>query len=211
MKPSLLLAAALVAAPPVTSDQLAAELVDYHAHRVDIAHRHETEEARVERIRWIADGAIAACDSEPLDEKLGWTRTRCIALVSTTAKWESALARDVHAGEKLGSAGERCLVQLHRSISNVPDPRYRVTPEELARTTGLDAESTARCLRAGVRTLGWHIHRCRLHADDFTAPARVFDAYHRAAPCDQYALSGMPAERARSYRALLAKLEARNP
>jgi hypothetical protein len=98
-------------------------------------------------------------------------------------------------------------LQLHRLVSAVPDPKYRVTPEELAATVGLSAEATAHCALAGVRTFAWQIHRCRLRGDNFTSAAAAFSLYHHPDANCEYVLSGMPAARARSYRALLSKLK----
>ena len=188
------------------SDKLYDDLLVYHEGRVDLTHRHETEEQRQERIRWIADGIPQACAEFPLDEKLGWTLEQCVALEGALAKWESGLVKEVHSGDKRGPAGERCLVQLHRLVSAVPDPKYRVTPEELAATTGLSAEATERCALAGVKTLAWQIHRCRLKANDFVAPAAAYSLYHHPDEHCEYVLTKMNTDRARSYRALLTKL-----
>lgn len=189
------------------SNRLYDDLIVYHEGRVDLTHRHETEEQRQERIRWIADAIPKACAEFPFDTKLGWTIKQCVALVGAGAKWESGLVREVQSGDKRGPAGERCLLQLHRLVSAVPDPKYRVTPEELAATVGLSAEATERCALAGVKTFAWQIHRCRLRADSFTAPAAAFSLYHHPTTNCDYTLSGMPAARARSYRALLTKLK----
>jgi hypothetical protein len=137
---------------------------------------------------------------------MGWTFEQCVALVGAGAKWESGLVREVHSGDRRGPAGERCLLQLHRLVSAVPDPKYRVTPEELAATVGLSAEATYHCALAGVKTFAWQIHRCRIHGNEFTAAAAAFSLYHHPSTNCEYVLSGMPAMRAKSYRALLAKL-----
>jgi hypothetical protein len=186
------------------SSKLYDDLLAYHAGRVDLPHRHETEEQRQERIRWIADAIPQACADFPFD--MGWTFEQCVALVSAGAKWESGLLKEVHAGDRRGPAGERCLLQLHRLVSAVPDPKYRVTPEELAATVGLSAEATYHCALAGVKTFAWQIHRCRIHGNEFTAAAAAFSLYHHPSTNCEYVLSGMPAMRAKSYRALLAKL-----
>jgi len=189
------------------SDKLYAELLEYHAGRVDLTHRHETEEERQERIRWIADAIPKACVEIPFDAQLGWTFEKCVALGTTTAKWESGLVREVHAGTKRGPSGERCLFQLHRLVSAVPDPKYRVTPEELALTVGLSLEATERCAVAGIKTLGWHIHRCGFRADDYLAPAYIFAQYHLPSNTHCRVLpTRMNSLRASSYRHLLAKL-----
>jgi hypothetical protein len=60
-----------------------------------------------------------------------------------------------------------------------------------------------------VKTLGWHIHRCRLRGDDFVAPAEVFAEFHHPSPVCAATLTKMNSDRARSYRALLARLETR--
>jgi hypothetical protein len=189
------------------ADRLYEQLVRYHAARIDVAHRHETEEERVQRIRWVADAVPAACVAFPLDPKLGWTFEQCVAMAATMAQWESALAKEVHAGTKTGPAGELCLFQLHRNISSVPDERYRVTVEERLATVGLDAEATYRCAFAGVRTIAWQVHRCRLRAGDFTSAAAAFSLYHHPDEHCDYVLSGMPAKRAASYRHLLERIK----
>jgi hypothetical protein len=201
------LAAPLALSAPVTSARLAAELVTYHEHRVDIAHRHETEESRLERLRWLADGIIAGCTAEPFDVKLGWTFNQCVALATTAAEWESGLMVEVESGALRGPAGELGPWQLHRFVSAVPNPKYRVTPEELAASVGLSAETAALAARLGVRTLGWHVHRCRLRGTDFVAPAELFAEYHRPSVNCTATLTKMNSDRARSYRALLARLE----
>lgn len=206
----LILAAVTAVAPPLTEDRLTALLADYHVHRVDSAHRvGETEAERLERMRRLASGLLSACDAvfpALVDSRLGWDRTRCVALGAATIEWESGLLLEVHSGKRLGPAGERCVFQLHRKVSAVPDPRYRVTAEDLARVNGVDAESTDLCTLSGVKTIAWQIHRCGLRADDFAAPAKLFSLYHHPRLCDDYVLSGMPAQRARTYRWIDARL-----
>ena len=71
----------------VIADKLYDDLLAYHAWRVDSAHRHETEEARQERIRWVSDGIPRACadNADLFDTKLGWTFTQCVAFGATMA------------------------------------------------------------------------------------------------------------------------------
>lgn len=212
---ALLLAVATLAAVPssastVTPERLAGELESYFKIRVDSTHRHETPEETTARMLQIATGAVDACTSQIAlfdPQKLGWTENKCIALVTTAAKWESGLIKETHAGTHRGPAGERCLVQLHRLVSAIPNPIYRITPEELAATTGLDDEATHACMHEGVKALAWQIHRCGYRADDFLAPVKTFSQYHHPRACDDYVLSGMPAWRAASFRSLLKKIE----
>lgn len=209
----LLLTLALVGSlgtPDVSgiSDKLYDDLLAYHEGRVDLTHRHETEEQRQERIRWIADGIPRACveNADLFDTRLGWTFKQCVAFGATMTKFESGLVKEVQEGTRRGPAGEICLFQLHRLISAVPDPKYRVTPEELAATVGLDAEAAYHCAYAGVKTIAWQIHRCGLRADSFTAPAEMFAEYHRPSQSCNATLTRMDSLRASGYRALLTKL-----
>lgn len=206
----LVLLVATIAAAPQASvpDRLAEILIKYHGQRVDSAHIHknENEEERQARIRIVAEQIDIACNEHPFDVSLGWTHVQCDALASAAAQWESGLLEDVHSGAKRGPAGERCLFQLHRYVSAVPNPKYRVTPEELVATTGTGVEATHTCAVAGVKTLGWQIHRCRLRAGDFVSAAAAFSLYHHPTVNCEYVLSGMPAARARSYRGIEARL-----
>jgi len=204
---AFVIAAIAVRPPDVTVERLYDELLAYHSERVHVPYRHEDEESRRERMHWIAEGVVAACRSEPLDETLGWTFNKCVALGTTAAKWESGLVLEVHSGARRGPSGERCLFQLHRLVSAVPDPRYRVTPEELAATTGLTPEATTRCAVAGVRTLAWHVHRCRFRADDYLSPAFIFAQYHMPSLRCRVIPTRMNSIRASSYRHLLTELE----
>lgn len=192
---------------PSVADKLYDDLLAYHAGRVNPAHRHETEEQRQERIRWIADAIPKACAEFPFDVKLGWTLEQCVALTSTAAKWESGLIVEVHAGTRKGPSGELCLLQLHRLIAAVPDARYKVTQEERLATVGLGKEATYRCALAGVKTIAWHIHRCRLRADDLLSPSILFEQYHRPTTYCKPDFGAMSSRRALSYRALLAKIK----
>ena len=201
---------ALAAVPAaISSCDLYDSLLAYHEKRVPVHMRHEDEPARQERIRWIAESIIKACADFPLDEKLGWTSNQCIALAATMAKWESGLTRAVHEGSKKGPSGELCLFQIHRGVTQVPDPLYRTTEAERLETVGLSAEATDRCALAGVKDIAWQIHRCGMRAGDALSPARMFEQYHWPDPSCTYKLDPMSMARSRSYHTLLTQLVAR--
>lgn len=200
-----LFAAIVFDAPP---DMVALELWNYHTHRVDVAHRHgETEDARIERMHDISIGVEHACRAEPLEAKLGWRHNDCVALAVTMAEWESGLMVEVQSGEKRGPSGEVGLWQFHRLATTVPDPKYRVTSEDLTAMVGLSLEATARQALGGVRTIGWQIHRCKLRKADAWAAATVFAEYHLPRwPCPVPYGDEMSAHRAAHYRNLVGRL-----
>jgi len=207
--PGLLLVPFLIAAVAVdvTPETLSGFLSSYYEKRVEQNYRHETAEESAERMGWIANGITEACTEFPFDSKLGWTFNKCVAISTTFALWESGLIKEVHEGTKKGPAGELCLFQLHRFIRMVPDPVYRVTEEERQATVGLSREATHKCAFAGVKTIAWHIHRCRLRGGDILSPSILFEQYHRPkTPCAPD-FGTMSSRRASSYRALLYKLE----
>lgn len=188
---------------------LFALLRSYYDTRVPVRYRTETEEVLDARLMNIATALDSACKSHPFDAKLGWNYASCIALAATTAKWESGLLEDVHSGKKRGPSGERCLFQIHRAVVSVPDAKYRVTAGELEQTTGTDEAATIVCVIGGVKTLGWHIHRCRIRYEDggrYPA-ARVFAEYHHPYALCGAPIDGMSMARASGYQAMLHKVQ----
>jgi hypothetical protein len=192
----------------VQADALSEELFRYHTHRVDVAHRHgETEGARKERMRWIGDGIVAACETVPLERKLGWRPLDCVALAAIMAEWESGLMIQVQSGEKRGPAGEIGLWQLHRFVSAVPNASYRVSPQDLKDMVGLSPVATVLQALGGVKTIGWHVHRCQLHRSDVWTVARIFAEYHHPSVKCNAVVDTMSMQRSASYRNLLHRLE----
>ena len=182
----------------------------YYDTRVPLRYRHETEEAKDARLMDLATALVSECKKHPLDARLGWTLESCVALGATTAKWESGLLQDVHSGKRVGPSGERCLFQLHQGGVSVPDARYRVTHEEWLELTGTGPEATARCVAAGVKTLGWHIHRCSIHfegGDRFPA-AELFAEYHVPDVNCHRMPNAMNMARANGYATLLKEIRA---
>lgn len=180
-------------------------LFNYYLSRVPEHLRHETNDEALARITTISYAIGRACQEHPIP---GWPIEGCVALAGTAAKWESGLTREVHAGAKLGPSGELCLFQIHPdALAN--DPAYRVTREEWNTLGGIDVEATVRCATAGVKTLGYHVHRCRIGFENggWIAAARVFSEYHLPSTACHAAISRMSVSRAMDYRALYRKLK----
>lgn len=154
---------------------LLALLVVYYNSRVPEYLRHETPEATGDRLEMILESIDHACDEHPLD---GWSHEACVALGVTAAKWESGFLPAVHSGEKRGPSGEVCLFQIHPGAV-AGDPAYRVSHEEWLSLPGTDPKATQACANAGIKTLAWHIHRCRFNNEDRYTAALVFAEYHQ--------------------------------
>jgi hypothetical protein len=177
-------------------------LIDYHSGRVVPEWRHETEESRIARIERIARGNIRACEQQPVGR---FQFDECLALVSTLEKFESGLILEVHAGTTLGKAGERCLGQLHRTVTKVPD-KHRITPEELEATTGLSQDATNVCALGIAKTFAHHSHRCTIDPNrSWLDVAVLFTEYHSPGMCVG---SGAGGKRARAYQTMVRQIRA---
>lgn len=139
-------------------------LLEYYKLRHKDAVAIETWEETRARVTMIAEQSVRACDEEfpAFGFPGGLPREACVALIATTAQWESGLWVTVHSGQQLGPSGEVCLVQIHRLATQIPVPRFKITKEEWSSLTGTDAAATLRCLRVGVRIHGYHWWRCGL-------------------------------------------------
>lgn len=192
---------------------LAASLLKYHATRIPEHMRGETEPERVARITMIAEKVVEACRLEKFPKGLGWNELGCVVQEATVIKWESGLLREVHSGEKRGPAGEVCLNQLHRTVTQIRDPRYAITEEELAASVGLDPEATLVCFRLGVRVLAHHVNRQRIMMErgGYWSSARLFEEYHKPTPTGidppvMYPPSQMSLKRGMSFQLLYRQL-----
>jgi hypothetical protein len=177
---------------------LYALLLSYHSTHVNPSYRHEPEDARLERLHMIAKDEVEECQARPIP---GFPFKACVAFAAVTPKWESGFIREIHEGTKLGAAGERCLYQLHRQVTLIPNPEYAITYDEWFKTIGLDEASTKQCVMLGMRDIRWQIHRCHLkynNGDWYTA-AKVFAEYHHPSnSCTSY-YSSNGAHRASDY------------
>lgn len=194
---------------------LAASLLAYFATRhPDIVIPETPAELRA-RVAMIGEMSVRACDEEfpAAGFPGGFPREVCVAWIVTVAKWESGLWVTVHAGTRKGPGGETCLVQIDRQAAQIPNPRFRVTLEEWKTLSGTDPAATLRCLRAGVRILGWHAKRCGLtwKGDGYLSlqSQTLFSEYHRPGGC--YGLARQSADRASSAAILLGKIRALPP
>jgi len=187
-------------------DRVFDDLHEYGALREPSGPIGETYEERDARYRDVAGAIDMACTQHPWP---GWPHAACVALSETAAKWESGILKTVHEGSLLGKAGERCLFQLHRKITLVPNDHWRVSEAEWKQTTGLGPEATARCADAGVRVLGWQIVRCgiKYEAGGRYAAAHVFAEYHLPDANCRSVVSKMSDMRAGSYLTALRKLD----
>lgn len=143
----------------------------------------------------------------------GLPEPECVALLTTLERWESGLWVTVHSGERKGPGGETCLVQIDRRASEVPNPRFRVTRAEWETLAGLDPAATLRCLRAGVRILGWHAKRCGIvwkGSGYFGGQAQIlFAEYHRPGRC--IGLAPQASDRAVAASRLADRIRALRP
>jgi hypothetical protein len=155
------------------------------------------------RLATIARATDEACRLHPLP---GFPHHACLALSATVSVWESGLLRDVHAGDHVGPAGERCLDQIHRRGALA----MGVEREEWMAVTGLDPEATLRCKVLGTRILAHHVRRCGFKFDggsEYIA-ARIFVEYHLPSPwCKPRAFGQNAWRRAGFYKRLLKRLE----
>lgn len=190
------------------SAALAVSFLRYYDHRVP-EHMRDEDPVHVQaRLTMVADEIVRACRADPLPTSLGWTLPACVALVATTAKWESGLLRSTHSGARLGPSGERCLMQLHRGVTDNTTGLYVITPWEWEHSPGEDRESTELCVRLGLRTILHHLTRCsiRYEPGGWSRVAFFFAEYHRPTPYCSSILSGMNTDRALSYAGLLRRL-----
>lgn len=201
----VLLALAVPPSAAPLSERVFADLHEYGVAREPGGPMGETVDERDVRYHDVAVAIDEACTAHPWP---GWPHVACVALATTAAKWESGLLRTVHEGTLLGKAGERCLFQLHRKVSLVPNPRWRVSENEWSQTTGLGPEATARCADAGVRVLGWQIVRCGIKYEQGGryAAAHVFAEYHHPDARCEAVVSRMSDTRAGSYVSELRRL-----
>lgn len=192
------------------------ELLGYHSVKVGSAYKEENRVQQEARLAVISTQIVEACEAHPIEHL---TLTACVALASTTAKWESGLLAAIHEGTKKGPSGELCLFQLHHGVTNIPNPKWAITHEEWAAAPGLSPEATRRCADLGVRVLGWHVHRCwaKWHNPRIVGDAgepgflirveRVFAEYHHPDTACYSTVLPMSLIRRESFRELLEKLK----
>jgi hypothetical protein len=182
-------------------------LLGYHSVHPNPKWQQESAEDRSARLHDIAEASVAACEAE-IDLMTGWPIAGCVALEATAAKWESGLRIEIHSGEEKGPAGELCLNQLHRTVSLIPNSKYRITRSEWLATPGLGIEATERCTFAGVKVLAWHVHRCKIRYEGggWSAAMHVFAEYHHPSQSCTAAALPMSSRRAISYQYLLRGL-----
>ncbi len=180
-------------------------LFHYHTGRFPEQYRHESETDREHRIQTIAQAQVDECTENPIP---GWPFRACVALGSTTLQWESGLQLEVHDGTKTGPAGELCLFQLHRSVTEIPNAKYAVTVDEWRNTTGIDYDHTRNCVRLGMRVIRWHIFRCDIGYErgGWGTVARLYAEYHHPSVKCWAVMMPMSGRRAISYQYLLRKL-----
>jgi hypothetical protein len=182
-------------------DQLAALLISYFAVRTQAP----VSEADKARLAVIAQANVEECDEHPIP---GWPRKACITLATNTEMWESGLMEKVHSGEQVGPAGERCLFQLHRSVTSIAVARYRITRAEWESTTGTDLEHTRNCARLGMRIMRWHIARCSFRYEDggWFVMSQLYREYHHPSSTCRARLSPLSERRGVAYQTLLYKI-----
>ena len=182
-------------------DQLAALLISYFAVRTQ-APVSEVDKAR---LTVIAQANVEECDEHPIP---GWPRKACITLATNTEMWESGLMEKVHSGAQVGPAGERCLFQLHRSVTSIAVARYRITRAEWESTTGTDLEHTRNCARLGMRVMRWHIARCSFKYEDggWFVLSQLYREYHHPSAMCRAGLSPLSERRGVAYQTLLYKI-----
>lgn len=86
-----------------------------------------------------------------------WKRPRReLAPAMVTAMYFNGhFARDIHSGERLGSGGARCMMDIDPG-----NPLWKRHAEHFEDLTGLDLESTTTCLRVGTETLVLSLGHC---------------------------------------------------
>lgn len=181
-------------------------------------HRPETGAEREKRLELIVREVVR--ESVPVHQETGWSVLRLSSLALVQAYNEGAMAYEVHAGvdwpgrpPPFGDNGRaKCLFQLQVSASSVPLAKWRpFEAHEHDALAGLGPEPTRRCVRAGVRALGWQIARCSniqqayRRGDHRWAATLVFTQNHRPrAACDG-ALSPGSTRRAAAYESFVAR------
>ena len=183
--------------------------------------RPETLDERATRIGGFVSDVVDEADTHA--PRAGLSVIEGTALGLAFAYNESALAWEVHAGKPwpgrpspFGRAGERCLLQLHRTASAVPLDDWRPFElEDFEALTGLDAAATRRCARAGVLAITWHAHLCRGYlrqhrdrGDHVWVGATIAGQYHRPAlECGTLSIGSI--RRGKLYAAILYQLQKR--
>jgi hypothetical protein len=182
-------------------EQLTALLIDYYAARTQAP----VSEADRERLAVIARANLEECDENPIP---GYPRKACLAFLTNTEQWESGLKAGTHSGAVRGGAGERCLMQLHRTVTAIPSAKYRITRAEWEGVEGVDLEHTRNCVRLGMRVARWHIFRCGLRYEPggWIQIAQLYNEYHRPSARCRAVPSPLSGRRAMAYEALVRKI-----
>lgn len=185
-----------------------------------VQHQPETEAERRDRLGRIVREVVR--ESSVVHEKVGWSTLRLSSLALVQGYNEGAFAYDVHAGIEwperpppFGDHGRaKCLFQLQRSASSVPVTEWRpFEPEEHDELVGLEPEATRRCVRAGVRAIGWQIARCNniqkayRQGDHRWAATLVFTQVHRPRPSCDGPLSPGSSRRAFAYESFVSRVQ----
>ena len=199
----------MTSAGALLAAQLYGALLGYHSQKVGGAYTLENREEQKSRLAVIATAIVETCEAHPIEHL---NLRGCAALEATAVKWESGLLRAIHEGSQRGPSGELCLNQLHRTVIQIPNPKWAITHEEWLNSTGLDLASTTRCTTLGVRVLGWHVHRCWrkwVHIKTLDEKIEhIWAEYH--IPDSQSCMSQvshMSVMRAESFRELALKLQ----
>jgi len=192
----------------ILAAQLYSALLGYHSQKVGSAYKLENRDEQKARLAVITTAIVETCEAHPIEHL---NLRGCAALEATAVKWESGLLRAIHEGTQLGPAGERCLNQLHRTVTQIPNPKWAITHDEWLNSTGLSLAATQRCTTLGVRVLGWHVHRCWRKWSSKKLDEKVehiFSEYHipDSAGCMSH-VSHMSVMRAESFRELALKLQ----
>jgi len=176
-------------------EALYAILLGYHTLKMGSSYALEDRESQKARLHDIAASVVESCRAHPLwfmvgKKRVEWPLAGCSAELATALKWESGLLVEIHSGARLGPAGERGLPQLHRGVTRIPDPRWRITAEEWRSIGGLGLEATRIQTDLAVRVLGWHVYRCQIafKGAEIMHLARLFVEYHHPSgwPCTSY-------------------------
>jgi hypothetical protein len=176
-------------------------LMKYHSQALDADPTYE------DRVHMIADAIDDVCEKHPIK---GWPKVGCMALVATTAKWESGFLKEIHDGKR-GPSGEICLMQLHRSVTNIPKAEFAITKTEWENSAGSNPEHTHLCMELGLRVIAWHVTRCKLRFEGggYSPAMLMFAEYHHPSTQCLAIIHHGPADpphRAMSYQLLLNHL-----
>jgi hypothetical protein len=153
---------------------------------LSVAHQapDESSAARAQRLHAVADGLASAVDLAVMTGQLPGAERRmwAAAAIATATRESGGIARNVHAGTRLGDSGRSiCFMQINRG--NRPALKGGDPVKIWRDLAGVDPSSTRRCAAAGVASLARMRSHCarRVPAGDLLGA--TLSAYMHGSSC----------------------------